>query len=322
MEYRSLGTTGIAVSRLALGTLSFGGRSDRTESERMYRLARERGINFFDCANVYQKGVAEEYLGSFIKGERERVVITTKAHSPMSDDPNDRSCSAKNLTQSLEQSLKRLGTDFVDLFFLHGNDGITSDEEILTTIQKFVIQGKILSFGVSNWSSWQTVRLIHKARAAHLPTVQCIQPMYNLAKRTAEIEILPMAQAEQIATMTYSPLGGGLLLGRYSPDATEKSIRLSDNPRYQKRYGGTRYQEIANGFLAVAKELSMHPATLAVSWVLTNPAVTAPILGAGNVAQLLPSLDAIEHQLDGSVLEALDRVSEPPPPAHDRTELA
>ncbi len=319
MQYTSLGSSGMQVSRLALGTMTFGGRADRAESERLYRTARERGINLFDCANVYGRGEAERTLGALVKGEREHVIITTKAHSPMSDDPNDRGGSAKNLTQSLHQSLKRLGSDYVDLFFLHGYDEATEDEEVLATMQKFVLQGKILSFGVSNYSAWQTQRLITKARSANLPLLQCIQPMYNLAKRTAEIEILPMARSQGIGVITYSPLGGGLLTGRYTGDR-EPSVRLVENPRYKARYRGRGYEQVAAQFLGFANELAIHPATLAVSWVLANDAVTAPILGAANTEQLAPSLAALEYPLTAEMLKHLDAISLPPAPFHDRTE--
>ncbi len=320
MEYRPLGTSGIMISRLCFGTMSFAGRADKKESERLYRLARERGINFFDCANVYQYGESERFLGSLIKEERSKVVITTKAHSAMSSDPNDRGCSAKNLTQSLHSSLQRLGTEYIDLFILHGYDAATSPEEILSTMQTFIHQGKILRFGVSNWSAWQTQRLISLAEQRQLPRVQAIQPMYNLTKRTAEIEILPMAEANQIAAMTYSPLGGGLLVGRHSSTAPSPSVRLTENPAYITRYGGAFYDEVSQGFIALANELQIHPATLAVRWTLANPAVTSSILGAANTEQLLPSLAAIEEPLTEEVLTALDAISPPPPPAHDRTE--
>jgi aryl-alcohol dehydrogenase-like predicted oxidoreductase len=322
MEYRTLGTTGITVSRLAFGAMSFGGRADRRESANLYALARERGINLFDCANVYQRGTSEEILGSLIAAERERVVITTKAYSPMGDDPNERGSSSKNLTHSLHQSLKRLNTEYVDLFFLHGYDPFVSEEEILRTMERFVSQGKVLAFGVSNYSGWQTSRLLYIARMHNLPTVQCIQPMYSLAKRTAEIEILPMAHAEGIGVISYSPLGGGLLAGRHNPDAAEKSVRLDENPIYRARYGGEWYHQAASRFLIFAQERSMHPATLAVSWVLANPVITAPILGAANTKQLSPSLDALSYPLDSETLHVLDEIFAPPPPANDRTEIS
>lgn len=321
MEYVSLGTSGMTVSRLAFGTMSFGSRADRAMSERLYRTARDSGINFFDCANVYQKGEAERILGALIKAERDKVIITTKAQSPMSDDPNDRGCSAKNLTRSLEGSLRRLDTDYVDIFFLHGDDPSTSDEEILSTMQKLYLQGKILSFGLSNYSASKTQRLITKAALCNLPRVQCIQPMYNLAKRTCEIEILPMAEREQVGVITYSPLGGGLLTGRYT-NAAEPSVRLVENPRYRTRYGSADYSRIATEFLALATTLGIHPATLAVRWILANPRVTAPILGAATIEQLTPSLMAIQDCLDQETLDALDQISAPPPPYHDRSELA
>ncbi len=320
MQYRPLGSSGIMVSRLCYGTMSFGGRADKVESERLYRYARERGINFFDSANVYQKGESERYLGSFIKDERSKVVITTKAHSPMSDDPNDRGSSAKNLTESLHASLKRLGTDYIDLFILHGYDPHTRAEEILKPVEKFILQGKILSFGVSNYAAWQTQRLFSLAEREALPLVQAVQPMYNLTKRTAEIEILPMAKANQIAAMTYSPLAGGLLVGRHSKDSAVPSVRIQENPAYLRRYGGAFYADAASAFLTLATELDLHPATLAVSWTLAHEAVTASILGAATVEQLTPSIDAIDVALNDEILASLDAISPPPPPPTDRTE--
>jgi aryl-alcohol dehydrogenase-like predicted oxidoreductase len=289
-------------------------------SKRMYGMCREHGINFFDCADSYQKGASERILGSCIAGERDSVVITTKAFNPYSSDPNDRGCSAKHLAKALHGSLKRLGTDYVDLFFLHGFDPEVGEEEVLTTLQRFVNEGKILSFGVSNYAAYQVERLVWTARLKNLVPVSCIQPMYNVAKRMAEVELLPMARKEQLGVMTYSPLGGGLLTGRFLADAKETSVRLVENPRYAQRYGGPFYQEVAVKFRELADELGIAQATLAIAWVLANGHVTAPIIGAGNADQLAPSLEALSCHLDAQVLERIDAFSPPPPVATDRTE--
>lgn len=320
MEYTSLGRTGIKVSRLCLGTMSFGGRADAQMSKRMYRMCRERGVNFFDCADAYQGGESERVLGSCIAGERDSVVITTKAHTPRSADPNDRGCSAKHLVNALHGSLKRLGTDYVDIFFLHSFDPDVGEQEVLATLQRFVNEGKVLSIGVSNYAAYQVERLLWTARLKHLVPVSCIQPMYNVAKRMAEVELLPMARVENLGVMTYSPLGGGLLTGRFLPEAKEHSVRLVENPKYAQRYGGAFYRDVATRFRELAVELGIEEATLAVAWVLANQTVTAPIIGAGNVDQLAPSLEAISCHLDEDVLRKIDAISPPPPVATDRTE--
>lgn len=320
MEYKPLGKTGIMVSQLCFGTMSFGSRADKAQSQAMYNLCREKGVNFFDCANVYQKGLAEEYLGSFIAAERDKVVVTTKAYGAMGDGVNDKGCSAKNLRNALHQSLKRLGTDYVDVFFLHHFDPTTSEEEVLRTLDSFVREGKVLSIGVSNYAAYQVERLLRVSELKNLVGVQCIQPMYNLAKRMAEVELLPMARAEGMGVITYSPLAGGLLTGRYVSPEGKKSGRLIENPKYKIRYEGAFYEQVGASFASYAAELGMHPATLGISWILSNPAVTAPILGAADIDQLRPSLDALSHSLSKEVLQQLDRISPPLPPAHDRTE--
>jgi aryl-alcohol dehydrogenase-like predicted oxidoreductase len=320
VNYKSLGKTGIKVSELCFGTMSFGSRANKEQSQRMYSMCREQGINFFDCANVYQKGVAEEYLGSFIAAERDKVVITTKAYGAMGDDVNAKGCSAKNLQNSLHQSLKRLGTDYVDVFFLHHYDPATSEEEVLRTLDSFVRDGKVLSVGVSNYAAFQVERLLRVSDVKHLVGVQCIQPMYNLAKRMAEVELFPMASAEGMGVITYSPLAGGLLTGRYSKAEGKKAGRLVENPKYKARYEGAFYEQVGSSFAAYADQLGMHPATLGIAWVMANQAVTAPILGAADPEQLKPALDAPAHRLSEEVLKHLDTISPPLPPAHDRTE--
>ena len=320
MEYRTFGKSGIKVSRQCFGTMSFGHRADYQMAETMYKLCRERGINFFDCANVYQSGVAEEYLGSFIHAEREKVVITTKAFSPMGADPNQRGSSAKNLRRSLEESLKRLKTDYVDVFFLHGYDDQTGEEEILRTLDVLHKEGKFHCIGVSNYASFQVERLLWTAKLEHLVGISAIQPMYNIAKRMAEVELLPMAEKEGLAVMTYSPLGGGLLTGRYGK-GKEGSGRLVENPAYSKRYGGPFYEQVATDFSALAQELGMKEATQAVAWVMAQPRVTCPIIGAANDLQLRDSLSALDVVLSEEVKKKIDTISPPLPPAHDRSEV-
>ena len=320
MNYKYLGKTGIKVSQLCFGTMSFGANADKENSLAMYKLCRERGINFFDCANVYQKGIAEEYLGEFTKGERGDLVITTKAFFPMSDKPNDRGASRKNLTFSLHESLKRLGTDYIDIFFIHCFDRNTAVEEILRTLQDFISQGKILYIGVSNFAAWQVSKANAVAEFRNMTPVHCIQPMYNITKRQAEVELFPMAMDENIGVITYSPLGGGLLTGKYGEGKKPATGRLVENSMYTTRYGDDFYYKTAGSFSEIAKERGLHPASLAVAWAASHPAVTSPIIGAGNTEQLIPSLDSVEIEVESELKLEIDKISPPPPPPTDRTE--
>jgi len=320
MKYKYLGKTGIKVSELCFGTMSFGANADKDNSKAMYKQVRDAGVNFFDCANVYQKGTAEEFLGEFSKGERDDLVIATKAFFPMSDKPNDRGASRKNLTVSLHQSLKRLKTDYIDIYFIHGFDNNTPIEETMRVLQDFVSQGKILYLGVSNFAAWQVSKAIAIAEFKNLTPIHCIQPMYNITKRQAEVELFPMAMDAGLGVMTYSPLGAGLLTGKYGVDRTPDSGRLVDNAMYSTRYGGAFYLEIAEKFSQLAEKRSFHPASLAVAWTAAHPAVTVPIISAGNSEQLAPSLESVNIWIDDEIKIEIDKISPPPPPATDRTE--
>ncbi|MDT4761770.1 aldo/keto reductase [Sphaerochaeta sp. PS] len=320
MHYKTLGKTGIQVSELCFGTMSFGGRADKTTSKEMYQQCRDAGINFFDCANVYQKGVAEEYLGEFIQEERHNVVITSKGGSLMADGPNGRGSSRKHLTQSLHDSLRRLRTDYLDVYFIHHYDPLTPMEEVLRTLDDFISQGKVLSVGVSNFAAWQVARMLGIGELKGLTSIHCLQPMYNIAKRQSEVELLPLAKAENLGVFSYSPLGGGLLTGRYGSDIKASAGRLVENKTYQKRYDGEFYLHLATEFTRLAKERGVEPASLAVAWVASNPAITAPILGAANPSQLQSSLASIDITIDEQLKAEIDTISPPPPPATDRSE--
>lgn len=319
MQYKPLGKTGIQVSELCFGTMSFGGRADKATSKEMYRACRDRGINFFDSANVYQKGVAEEYLGEFIRDERHDVVITTKGGSKMGDAPNESGSGRKHLVQSLHQSLRRLQTDYIDLYFIHRYDPLTPLEEVLRTLDDFVSQGKVLSVGLSNYAAWQIATMLGIGKMHSLTSIHCIQPMYNITKRQVEVEMLPLALEENLAVISYSPLGGGLLTGRYG-EGSKPFGRLVENKHYQVRYGGEFYKKVATDFSALAKERGVSPVSLAVAWAASNPVITAPIIGAADVRQLRDSLASLEITIDEQLKEKIDAISPPPPPATDRSE--
>jgi len=300
--------------------MSFGGIADERASAAMFHRCREAGINFFDCANVYAAGRSEEILGRLIADCRDEIVLTSKVGFSMAEDVNAKGLSRRHITQAVESSLKRLRTDRIDLYFLHTVDPDTPIQETLRALDDLVHQGKILYPGVSNWATWQIATALGISTREGLTRFACIQPMYNLAKRQAEVEIFPMAQAEDLGVITYSPLGGGLLTGKYGRTERPKQGRLMENEMYQKRYGDPGNFEIAERFTAYAKEHGLHPATLAMAWVMSHPAVTAPIIGARDVEQLEASLAALEVTMTPQWRDEISGLSVEPPLATDRSE--
>ncbi len=320
MEYKVLGRTGVQVSRLCFGTMSFGGDADEKTSGAMFRKCRDAGINFFDTADMYSKGKSEEILGRLIKGCRDELVVSSKVFAKMGEDVNSQGLSRRHIMLAAEASLKRLRTDRLDLYFLHMVDPKTPMEEPIRAMDDLVRQGKVVYPAVSNWSAWQTARALGIMERKNLARFECLQPMYSLVKRQAEVEILPLAQAESLGVIPYSPLGGGLLTGKYGVGRKPKKGRLVENPMYLKRYADPGYYETADRFLALAKKLGYHPASLAVAWVAAHPAVTAPIIGARNLEQLQPSLDALSIRMTSDLRSEVSAVSAEPAVATDRAE--
>jgi aryl-alcohol dehydrogenase-like predicted oxidoreductase len=320
MEYRFLGKTGIKVSRLCFGTMSFGAEADEKTSAEMFFRCRERGINFFDCADVYSAGLAEAILGRLITQCRDEVVITTKVYFPTDGNVNAGGASRYHIMNAVEASLKRLKTDRIDLYFIHRYDDTLPLEETLRALDDLVRQGKILYAGASNFTAWQTEKALGISALERLYPFHSIQPMYNLVKRTAEVEIFPMALANQLGVIPYSPLGGGLLSGKYGPAKKAGSGRLVDNKMYATRYGEEWMTQVADRFTVFAKERGFDPASLAVAWVAGHPAVTAPIIGARNLVQLDSSLASLDIPLTDELRAEIGSLSPEPAPATDRNE--
>ncbi|MEZ4317011.1 MAG: aldo/keto reductase [Myxococcota bacterium] len=318
MQYGFMGRTGVRVSRVAMGTMAFG--PDRATDAAVFAACMEAGVNVYDCADVYQGGASEESLGALVAGVRDEVVLTSKAYFPTSKDGNARGTSRYHLVRAVEASLKRLNTDRIDVFFLHRFDDRTAPDETLRAVEDLVRQGKILYPAVSNFAAWQVQQALGLAALHGLSPVVAVQPMYNLVKRQAEVEILPMAAANGLAVFPYSPLGGGLLSGKYGPGRQPAKGRLVDVAMYAIRYAEPDYYAIAAGFTELAAELGIHPVTLAVAWVADHPAVTAPLIGANSVEQLRPALAAGELVLDPEVRARISALSPEPPPATDRNE--
>lgn len=320
MEYKTIGRTGVKVSQLCMGTMSFGDIADKQTSFDMYTRCREEGINFFDTADLYADGRSEEILGECISGHREEIVLTSKVYNPTSEDINARGLSRKHIIQAVEESLERLDTDYLDFYFFHQFDSKTHIEESLKAMDDLVRQGKILYPAASNWAAWQIEKALGISAKKDLARFELIQPMYNLVKRQAEVEILPMAQEENLGVITYSPLGAGLLTGKYNKGNRPEKGRIVENDMYTKRYGEDVYFDIAEEFTEYAKKQGVEPATLAVAWVKSHPAITAPIIGARNVDQLEDSLAALDFEMSEEMRQEIANISITPAPAHDRLE--
>ncbi|TVY03075.1 aldo/keto reductase [Cohnella terricola] len=322
MKYKTVGKTGIQVSELCFGTMSFGGNADKETSKQLFHRCLDKGINFFDSADVYSGGVAEEILGELIAGKRDELVITSKAGFQFGTDPNARGASRRHLFQSVEKSLKRLKTDRIEFYFIHRFDSLTSIEETVRALDDLRRQGKILYPAVSNWAAWQIAKALGISARESLAGFELIQPMYNLVKRQAEVELLPLAESEKLGVISYSPLGGGLLTGKYGIGKRPDSGRLVEQSNYTKRYESHVYYDIADRFAAYSREHGIHPATLAVAWVLSHPAITSPIIGARNVEQLEPSLAAVDLDFTDEWRNEITALSIDPPLATDRSEEA
>ncbi len=321
MEYTQLGRTGVQVSKFCFGTMSFGGDADADEAARMYAACRDRGFNFFDCADGYGKGAAEQILGGLIGGHRDELVLASKCFNPTSGDINDRGGTRRHIPRAVEASLKRLGTDRLDILFMHRFEENAPVEETLRALEDLVRAGKVIYLGASNYAAWQIATALGVSARHGWTRFDVVQPMYNLVKRQAEVEIFPLALAEQLAVVTYSPVGGGLLSGKYRPGKRPNDGRLVENANYVRRYGEEWMLDSAGKFADFAEASGVHPVTLAVAWAAAHPAVTCPIIGARNIAQLQPSLDALDFDMPADLRDQISALSRRPPPATDRTEI-
>ncbi len=317
MERRRVGRTGMAVSALCFGTMSFGREADEATAAALYAACREAGVDVFDCAEMYSDGRAEEILGRLIAHERDAVTVATKcgygAPGAAHGDGSRRA-----VLSGIEGSLRRLRTDRVELLYLHRLDPATDPEITLRALEDAVTAGKALAIGASNFAAWQVARWLGRSERRGWAGFAAIQPMYSLVKRQAEVELLPMAAAEGIGVFPYSPLGGGLLTGKYRGGGS--AGRLAENPRYRARYAEAWMHETAGALADLAAARGLHPVTLAVAWAAAHPAVTAPILGARSVEQLAPALAAADLAMTPELYGEITALSVAPPPATDRLE--
>lgn len=296
---------------LCFGCMQFGGSADAAASAAMFEACRAAQVNFFDTAHTYTGGASERILGRLAQQDRERLIIATKAGYTGGS-------GRESILQQFDESRSRLSLDMVDILYLHRWDAETPLQETFETLCDLQQSGKIRHIGVSNFAAWQVMKA--QAVAAGMGTrIDVLQPMYSLVKRQAEVELFPMAVSEGIAVVPYSPLGSGLLTGKYLSGGTG---RLSTDKRYAARYGQQWMPETAQALSGLAAELGVDATTLAVAWAALHPAVTAPIISARNVTQLQPSLDARHLELSAGDYARIAALSPRPAPATDRLEEA
>lgn len=326
MKYNRVGKTGIKVSQLCMGTMTFGDGADEAQSGNIYAAARDKGVNFFDCANLYAGGKSEEILGRLIKSHREEVIISSKAYYPVDTyaggghETWGRGLNRTHLKHAIDDSLKRLKTDYIDIYYMHHFDENCTLEESLSTFNDFVKQGKINYIGLSNFAAWQYMKAVGVTKYYNYAPIACIQPMYSLLKRQCESEILPMAHSEGLGVFSYSPLGGGILSGKYLKKDNNKDNRLNKMAMYKKRYEDEKNTRIAKEFTEYARSRNLNPISLAICWVEANKAISAPIIGGRSVEQLRPSLDSIDIEMDEEMYNDLSTISDAPETATDRSE--
>ncbi|MDU8928239.1 aldo/keto reductase [Alisedimentitalea sp. MJ-SS2] len=300
---------GSAISRFAFGTMQFGGKADARASGAMFEAAIGAGINHFDTAHLYTNGASEEFLGQLAAPLRDHLVIATKVGYRDGT-------SSSQLQRDFDLSRKRLGMEMVDILYLHRFDSQTPLEAQLETLVAMKEAGQFRFIGVSNFAAWQVMKA-HAILAQSGHAIDIIQPMYNLVKRQAEVELLPMCQSERIACAPYSPLGGGLLTGKYL-DGSQG--RLTEDDRYAARYAPDHMHAAAKGLSDLALALGVHSATLAAAWVARHPAAPMPILSASAAEQMAPSLAAVSFDMDEDLYGQLSALCPTPPPATDRIE--
>jgi aryl-alcohol dehydrogenase-like predicted oxidoreductase len=311
MEYRYLGNSGLQVSVLGLGTNAFGSRADRETSLRIIHQALDSGINFIDTANIYSGGASEEIIGEAIQHRRHEVVLATKAGNVRGKGPNERGSSRFHLQYELEQSLRRLRTDYVDLYQIHTFDPHTPLEETLRTLDDFVRAGKVRYIGASNYAAWELMKALGISDRLNLTRYISIQPSYSLADRTPELELVPLCLDQGVGLIPYFPLAGGILTGKYvSKDVVPAGSRAEKQPHFVDRMK-PEYLALGQQVAQLAADLGVSASALSLAWLFKRPAVSTVIVGATSPEQLAMNLESTKVVIDDSAMAELNRISEP-----------
>ena len=313
MNYRRMGRTGLKVSEICLGTMTFGHGTDEGESKRMVDLAFEAGVNFFDTADGYANGNSELLLGKALKGRRRDAIVATKFFNPMGPGPNDSGMSRVHIFQALDDSLRRLQMEYVDIYYIHHVDTQTPLEEMLRALDDLVRAGKVRYIACSNYEAWRLMEALWSSDSHDWARFECYQPQYSLVVRDIEEEIIPVCELKGLGVVVWSPLAGGFLTGKYQPGQRSVTGTRSDEGwAYPQRYFAANADESLVALLEVAQELDRSPAQVALRWVLEQPAITSAIIGARTVAQARDNLLAGGWQLPAEALARLNAVSQLP----------
>jgi 1-deoxyxylulose-5-phosphate synthase len=322
MEYVNLGSTGLKVSRICLGTMTYGSKKwrewilEEEESRPFYRRAIEAGINFFDTADVYSLGVSEEITGRALKEfgpSRDKVVIATKVFNAMGDDPNQSGLSRKHILHAIDDSLRRLQTDYVDLYQIHRFDPLTPIEETLEALDQVVRSGKALYIGASSMAAWQFLKMLHTSDLMGLARFVTMQNHYNLVYREEEREMIPLCLDEGVGVIPWSPLARGFLAGNRNAETRGETIRAKTDGFAQKLYFRPADFTVVDRLTEVAKNRGIENAQVALAWILTKPGVSSPIIGASKLPHLDQAIAALDVHLDESEIKALEELYEPHP---------
>jgi len=314
MDYTNLGATGLKVSRICLGTMTYGSKKwrewvlEEEESRPFIRRALELGINFFDTADMYSVGVSEEILGRALKDfgpGRDKVVIATKVFNPMGDDPNQKGLSKKHIRHAIEDSLRRLGTDYVDLYQIHRFDYRTPIEETLEALDDIVRQGKALYIGGSSMFAWQFARMLYVADRMGLSRFVTMQNHYNLIYREEEREMIPLCLEEKVGLLPWSPLARGFVMGNRRAGDFGDTLRAKTDEYAHRLYYQPSDFEVVDRITEIARKRGVSNAQVALAWVSAQPGVTAPIIGASKMSHLEDAVASLQVKLDRKELDQL-----------------
>ena len=324
MEYRTLGRSGLKVPVLSFGTGTFGGQgafferwgaSDVAEASKLVDICLDAGVNFFDTANIYSRGASEEVLGGALKGRRDQALIATKASFTMGDGPNDKGSSRWHLLREVEASLKRLQTDYIDVYFMHGFDALTPLEEILSTLDTLITSGKIRYIGCSNYSGWHLMKALATSEKYGLNRFVAYQGYYSLIGRDYEHELMPLALDQGVGTMVWSPLGWGRLTGKISRNNPPKEGRIAQGGEVGGPPVNDAYlYDVVDVLADVANETGKTVSQVALNWLLSRPSVCNVVIGARNAEQLQQNLGAVGWSLGQDQIDRLDAASRKTPP--------
>ena len=313
MEYRRMGRSGLKVSEVCLGTLTFGKGADAAESARIVSTATDAGVNFFDVANAYNNGVSETIVGDILKGRRREAVLASKFFNPMGSGPNDSGMSRLHIMHAVEDSLRRLPTDYIDIYYIHHVDVQAPLEEMLRALDDLVRQGKIRYTACSNYEAWRLMEALWISDSKNLSRFDCYQPQFSLVVRDIEEEIVPVCSLKGLGVVVWSPLAGGFLAGKYKPgDTSATGARSAEGWGFPIRFFAPNRDEILTALRDVAQEIGRSPAQVALRWVLDQPFITSAIVGARSAAQLADSLGGIGTRLPAAALARLNTVSKQP----------